>query len=241
MHETDAQERDEGILQTIPLIVTLAAEHDEAGRIASRETSFRLQGTLHLPKDAIGIVLFVTPGECGTQAGHSGITHLLWQARMATVDIDLLDPEAAHFTDAATHLPLLVERLLAVIGQLTRLMESDVIPARPIGLFAAGDATPVAVRAAAVRDKAVAALLCVGGLVDLAGLQYLRELKAPLLMLAGPDDAAAANLARARPHIPGRTETRVLPEVESSAATAGIARTATTWFSEQLLAASRRR
>ena len=66
MHETDAQERDEGILQTIPLIVTLAAEHGEPGRIASRETSFRLQGTLHLPKDAIGIVLFVTPGECGT-------------------------------------------------------------------------------------------------------------------------------------------------------------------------------
>ena len=64
---------------------------------------------------------------------------------MATVDIDLLDPEAAHFADAATHLPLLVERLLAVIGQPTRLMESDVIPARPIGLFAAGDATPVAV------------------------------------------------------------------------------------------------
>ena len=77
MHETDTQERNEGILQTIPLIVALAAEHGEPGRIASRETSFRLQGTLHLPKDAIGIVLFVSPGESGTQAGHSGITHLL--------------------------------------------------------------------------------------------------------------------------------------------------------------------
>ncbi len=219
------------------LTVVLPAAHGEPGRIPSRETTSALQGTIHLPEAATGIVVFVAPAESGELARHGDLAGHLWRARIATVDIDLLAPAAAHFTDAATHLPMLAERLLAVIGQLARMMENDTLPTLPIGLFAAGDATPVAVRAAAVRDQAVAALVCVGGLVDLAGLQYLRELRAPLLMLAGPDDAAAsANLARARAHIPGRTETRALP---ATGAAAAIADVATGWFRERFPAAVR--
>jgi len=229
MHTTDDEH---SWLQPTPLDLTvvLPATHGDPGRIASRETAARLHGTIHLPEAATGIVVLVAAAESGTQARHGDLAGHLWRSRIATVDIDLLAPEAARFADAATHLPVLTERLLAVIGQLARMMESDALPALPIGLFAVGDATPVAVRAAAVRDQAVAAVACVGGLVDLAGLQYLRELRAPLLMLAGPDDAAAsANLARARPHIPGHAETQALPETGAAEVIATIA---TAWFRE---------
>lgn len=240
MHEVHERElHARAVTETVPLAVTLTVAHGEPGRIASRETTHRLPGALHLPEHPIGVVLFVTPTDGVSAAGPAELEQRLWQARVATVDIALLEPEAAHFADAVTHLPLLAERLLAVIRHLTRLMESDAIPTLPIGLFAVGDATPVAVRAAAVRDTAIAALVCVGGLVDLAGLQYLRELKAPLLMLVAPDDhTAASNLARARPLIPGRTETHPLAcHPLPGAATSDIVEPATTWFRQHLLAA----
>lgn len=216
---------------TLPLTVVLPAAHGDPGRIPSRDTAISLHGTIHLPAAATGIVVFVAPANSGEQSQRGDLAGHLWRAQIATLDFNLLTPEAAHFADATTHLPLLAERLLAVLGQLARMMEYEVLPAVPIGLFATGDATPVAVRAAAVRDQAIAAVACVGGLVDLAGLQYLRELRSPLLMLLDPGDAAAAaNFSRAQALIPAHCETRTLPETGTAA---DIATQATTWFRQR--------
>ena len=58
----------------------------------------------------------------------------------------------------------------------------------PIGLYAANATSPVAVRVAAQRDHDIAAIVCRGGLIDLAGMLYLRSLESPLLMLVEETD-----------------------------------------------------
>lgn len=203
-----------GEVQRMEFCVPLAhaAAHDEHARTPTRETVTRLKGELLLPETARGIVIFVAASDCAKFAHHGNAIDQFQNHALGTLVIDLLEAGTGRFADASMHLPLLTEHLLAVIAQLTRLMEGEAIPPLPIVLFAAGDATPVAIRAAAVRDRAIGALACLGGFVDLAGLQYLRELKAPLQMLLGPDDgAAAANLARARAHMQGRIVTQALP------------------------------
>ena len=73
----------------------------------------------------------------------------------------------------------------------------------PLAIFATGDTSPAAIRAAAQRDTQVQALACHGGLIDRAGLEALKYLSAPLLMLFDAEDRigplAAERAARDRP------------------------------------------
>lgn len=208
--------------------------HIDTARIAARETSEYIEGSVLLPGSPIGIVIFVAASGAAKLGSRGNAADRMHQQHLATVEIDLLNEQAAHFADAATHLPLLTERLLAVITQLTRMMDSDVIPSLSIGLYASGDATPMAIRAAAIRDSAVGALACVGGLIDLAGRQYLHELEAPLLMLFDRDDStAAANLNRARLHMPGQISVESLPD-DAEGKDNAVAALATAWFASHL-------
>ena len=200
--------------------ITLCASHGistahgpDESRIAPRETDTRLHGEIRIPEAPVGLVVFVAACGSAEQASRGDLGNLLLHSGHAVLTIDLLDAAACHYADATAHVPELTEHLLMVLTHLQRLIDGEVVPPLPITLFASGDATPVAVRAAAIRDKAIAALACVGGLVDLAGLQYLRVLRAPLLLQHHADDAAAAaNIARARKFIEGRVDIEVLPE-----------------------------
>ena len=89
-------------------------------------------------------------------------------------------------------------------------------------------------RVAAQRDKDIGALVCHGGLVDLAGLQYLKVLQAPLLFFADIEDILAArNLQRAKAYLPGIVEMERLPTPSDLAA--GFAAEHTTrWFERHL-------
>lgn len=195
------------------------APHAESWRLPPREQRQSLHGRLLLPARPVGLAVFVAAGQSGELAGDDDMRAALHRVALATLAIDLLPPAAAHYADAAAHLPLLTGHLLAVLTQLGRMMEGEMIPALPLALVAAGDTTPVAVRGAALRDQAVRALVCRGGLVDLAGLQYLRNLRAPLLMLlAGADTAAAANLRRARAHLSSSVECETLATGEQARA-----------------------
>ncbi|MBK9447731.1 MAG: hypothetical protein IPO00_17510 [Betaproteobacteria bacterium] len=161
-----------------------------------------LEGELVLPHHSQGLVIFVAGCGSAAMASAGEIDQQLYRSGFGTLTIDLLIESECHYADAESHLPHLVERLLAVITHLHRLMDSESIAEQPIGLVAAGTATPVAARVAALRDKEVKALVCHGGLIDLAGLQFLKVLQAPLLMIAdAEDERAATNLQRARPHI----------------------------------------
>lgn len=193
-----------------------------------------LHGELLLPDHARGIVLYVAASGTDLQAAHGHSAEDLHACGFGTLAIDLLIESERHFADADRHLPHLADRLLAVIHQLHRRMELEEIPTLPLGLIAAYDATPLAVRVAAQRDQDIGALVCHGGLVDLAGLQYLKVLQAPLLLLTDSDDTVASrNLQRARQYMPGVVETEQLPtapDQTTRAATQHAAR----WFQRYL-------
>lgn len=131
----------------------------------------------------------------------------LHAAGFGTLFIALLEEGHRHEpraprADESLPLPLLTERLLAVVARLRRELAPPPLPPLPFGLVADDGMTPVAVRVAAQRDHDVRALVCQGGLIDLAGLQYLRLLNTPLLFLATADDERAiANLRQAQPAI----------------------------------------
>ena len=206
-----------------------------------------LEGELVLPHHSQGLVIFVAGCGSAAMASAGEIDQQLYQSGFGTLTIDLLIESECHYADAESHLPHLVERLLAVIAHLRRLMDSESIAEQPIGLVAAGTATPVAARVAALRDKEVKALVCHGGLIDLAGLQFLKVLQAPLLMIAdAADERAATNLQRARPHIAAPVqferlasedgnEESVEKTAEGKMAAANVAAThAVRWFQQHL-------
>jgi hypothetical protein len=112
-----------------------------------------------------------------------------------------------------------------------------------MGLCAANATSPVAVRVAALRDHDIAAIVCRGGLIDLAGMLYLHSLESPLLLLVEETDARhVASSRRAMEEIPGRKELKLIPEIGIDYATsAGFelsARAAAQWFIEHFGKAS---
>ncbi|MCL2831358.1 MAG: hypothetical protein FWD77_11600, partial [Betaproteobacteria bacterium] len=100
-------------------------------------------------------------------------------------------------------LPLLAHRLLEVLDAFKRrwrngefrTLSFHIPDPPPLSFFAAGDFSPVALRIAALRDAEIRALACCGGLIDLAGKQYLKALVAPLLMIAEAGDIHAFTAA----------------------------------------------
>ena len=195
-----------------------------------------LHGTLDLPDDAKGLVLFVetSPQDGIATPAASAILH---DFGYGTLTMDLLASSEAQFADAAMHLPHLADRLLTILAHLRRQIVNQALPDVPVALLAAGHATPVAIRAAAIRDEDVRAVVCFGGLVDLAGLQYLRELQAPLLMLADATDAAAiANARRALAFVKSDNalETLALAQGHAEAASLAVATRAGGWLKRYL-------
>jgi len=107
------------------------------------------------------------------------------------------------------------------------------LPTLPIGLCAAGDCSPVALRVAALRDHDIFAIVCRGGLIDLAGMLYLRSLSAPLLVLVGEDDErVTASNRRALHQLSCHHELKLLPPVspDPAAALGAVARETALWF-----------
>jgi hypothetical protein len=88
------------------------------------------------------------------------------------------------------------------------------LQSQPIGLCAANATSPVVVRVAALRDHDIAAVVCRGGLIDLAGMLYLRSLKSPLLMLVEEiDTQRVASSQRALQEVAGVKQLKLIPEI----------------------------
>jgi len=160
-----------------------------------------LHGTLELLPEAHGLVLLA----------HAG---LLRQAGLSTLSVDLLSTHEEHFPDVHNNVPLLCKRLLDFLGLIKHRTLLGEIPPQPIGLYAANATTPVVIRTAALRDHDIAAIVCRGGLIDRAGMLYLRALESPLLMLHEETDTPhLTNSRRAFQEIPSPKELKLIPEI----------------------------
>lgn len=184
-----------------------------------------LAGELTLPAAPRGLVLL--PAVQPTPLDRLVAAHLA-EDGYALLFLPLLTSADAAFPDAAHNVPLLARRLTEALDLMRRDGDTESLP---LGLFAPAHATPAAIRAAARRDLQVRALACHGGLPDLAGVQHLELLAAPLLMLADSEDTAAtASFRRSTPHLSAAHELHRLAPGENPAGP--IAR----WFGQYLQA-----
>jgi len=163
-----------------------------------------LPGELTVPDEAHGLVVLTALDSCA----HAELAQLAGELNatgLATLIADMLTPDEARFANLHHNTPLLTQRLLDLLALIEQRYAEGGLPELPIGLYAVGDVAPAALRAAAQRDRAVAALVCRGGLIDLAGRLYLRTLSAPLLHIVdeAPAAKAVAERALARIEAPG--------------------------------------
>ena len=193
-----------------------------------------LHGEMALLPESSGIVVLAHAAQSLDERERL-LAGILRHAGLSTLTINLLARQEEHFSDVHNNVPLLARRLAEILGLLTTRMLMGELRSQPIGLCAANASSPVAVRVAALRDHDIAAIVCRGGLIDLAGALYLRTLEAPLLMLAEEHDTAhIANARRALREIPAPNELRLIPEIGLDYATSpgleATARETTHWF-----------
>ena len=141
-----------------------------------------LHGHLELPENPKGLILLARAHHAPVDAI---ITANLAARGYAILSMELLTLQEAQFADATQNVPRLSQRLLDILDLIHH--DGD-IQELPLAIFASGDTTPAAIRAAAQRDTQVKVVAGHGGIIDRAGLQGLKLLVAPLSMLFEADD-----------------------------------------------------
>ena len=200
-----------------------------------------LYGQLDLRPGAAGLVV-LAHASAALDAPDALLAAYLHRFGLSTLAVDLLTHREERYADAHHDVPRLTRRLNAFLDGLRERIGTGAIEAQAIGLYATRDATPAAIRAAALRDCAIAALVCRGGLIDLAGRLYLHTLNTPLLVLAEDDETHTASNRRALREVHCVRELRVIPAIgNDDGASPGLARAAEDaagWFARHFAGVS---
>lgn len=165
--------------EELPIIVSM-------GQIA-------LRGTLCIPPDAKGLVIFAHgSGSSRLSPRNRYVAEILHQHTVGTLLIDLLTKEEEQIDQQTRELrfniPLLAKRLINIAQWVS---EQDALQALKIGYFGASTGAAAALIAAAQHSENIAAIVSRGGRPDLA-MDFLPEVKAPTLLLVGEFDAQVA-------------------------------------------------
>ena len=195
-----------------------------------------LQGLLHLPGCARGVVVFAHgSGSSRHSSRNRYVASVLNDAGLGTLLLDLLTPAEEHERANAFDIELLARRL----GDAVRWVEDrpDAADAR-IGLFGASTGAGAALWAAADASLRVFAVVSRGGRPDLAGPR-LGLVTAPTLLIVGSEDPLVLDLNRraaAAMHCP--TQLAVVPGATHLFAEPGTliqaAALAQAWFTRHL-------
>jgi dienelactone hydrolase len=200
-----------------------------------------LEGNLVIPEGAKSIVLFAHgSGSSRHSPRNRYVAHLLNEARLATLMVDLLTPDEEAAERRTAHLRfdigLLAERLVDATDWLNHQPDTRDLP---VGYFGASTGAAAALVAAAARPQLVGAVVSRGGRPDLAG-PALPLVRAPTLLIVGGNDVQVIELNRqalARLHsekklviIPGATHL-----FEEPGALDEVARLARHWFERYLV------
>lgn len=163
-----------------------------------------LQGHLHLPEPAAGVVLFAHGSGSSRHSPRSRfVADVLYQAGLGTLLLDLLTPEEELNRANVFDMDLLASRLAAA----TRWLRSrpDTASCR-VGYFGASTGAGAALWAAAEAGVQIVAVVSRGGRPDLAGPR-LADVRAPTLLIVGSADEAVLELnrqAQAQLHCPSQ-------------------------------------
>lgn len=192
----------------------------------------RLDGVLHLPAGASGVVIFAHGSGSGRFSPRNQfVAGVLQEAGVATLLLDLLDEEEADDRALVFDIELLAERLQSAADCLSADPETRTLRT---GYFGASTGAAAALVAAARRPDRVDAVVSRGGRPDLA-TSYLRQVRAPTLLIVGGHDEAVLEMNQQSFErlecpkqlvvVPGATH--LFPE---PGALEQVARLATDWF-----------
>lgn len=165
--------------------------------IAKREVDIpavgaTLSGTLALPEQARGVVVFVHgSGSSRHSPRNAFVSAFLHEARIATLLFDLLTEGEDADPRARFDIPLLAERLRAATEWVATQPE---LKGLPVGYFGASTGAAAALSVAADLGKTIAALVSRGGRPDLAGELHLPRVVAPTLLIVGGRDDVVIEL-----------------------------------------------
>jgi dienelactone hydrolase len=156
-----------------------------------------LEGTLTVPDDARGVVLFAHgSGSSRHSARNRFVAEELRRAGLGTLLIDLLTADEEEI-DLQTRqlrfdIGLLADRLVGAIGWMAA---HPATRGLRVGIFGASTGGGAALAASARMPDAVAAVVSRGGRPDLAG-DALPLVRAPTLLVVGGDDVPVIALNR---------------------------------------------
>lgn len=195
-----------------------------------------LPGTLAIPENARGIVLFAHGSGSGRTSPRNGfVAAVLHEAGFATLLMDLLTPIEAENRGNLFDIDLLAERLLVGIGWIGM---HGATAALPLGLFGASTGAGAALVAAS-RCRRVRAVVSRGGRPDLAN-SALSKVHVPVLLVVGGLDGDVLELnRRALDHLVAERQLQVVRGAshlfEEEGALAEVARLAAEWFRRYLV------
>ena len=181
--------------------------------ISLRAGDTELEGTLGVPADAKGIVLFAHgSGSSRFSSRNRYVARVLRDAGLATLLLDLLSP-AEEIIDEVTRqhrfdIGLLARLLVATIDWLGAQPETADLS---VGMFGASTGGGAALVAAAERPGRVDAVVSRGGRPDLAG-DALSRVRAPTLLIVGERDDVVIDLnEQARRQMTAPVEIVIIP------------------------------
>ncbi len=161
----------------------MRAETERLVRIESEDVS--LDGMLGIPEGAEGVVIFAHGSGSGRFSPRNQyVASFLRQSGLATLLIDLLEPDESEDRSNVFDINLLSDRLI---------MATDWVQSNPdtsemnIGYFGASTGAAAALQAAAIRGTEISAIVSRGGRPDLAR-EYLPRVTAPTLFIVGERD-----------------------------------------------------
>lgn len=148
-----------------------------------------LDGILHIPSEAFGLVLFVHgSGSSRFSVRNQHVARVLNQAKLATLLFDLFTPEEdavdARTSELRFDIPFLASRLIDATDWCAKQLVTHNFN---IGYFGASTGGGAALVAAAKENAVVKAVVSRGGRPDLAG-ESLALVKMPTLLIVGGND-----------------------------------------------------
>ena len=162
--------------------------------------SLSLSGDLDALHGVQGIVLFAHgSGSSRHSPRNRYVAKVLQEANLGTLLFDLLTEDEERIDEQTRHLRfdigLLADRLIGATDWLLERFDAtktDSVPS--IGYFGASTGAAAALVAAAKRADTIKAVVSRGGRPDLAGDEYLNQVRAPTLLLVGGNDEQVIEL-----------------------------------------------
>lgn len=199
---------------------------------------FHLEGILHIPDRAIGLVLFVHgSGSSRFSSRNQFVARSLQKKHIATLLFDLLTPEEDEIDSQTKELRFDIELLSTRLELATHWVQQQPLTHHlPLAYFGASTGGGAAIVAAAKYPQAIKAIVSRGGRPDLAN-DALTTVEAPTLLIVGGNDGAVIDLnKKAMKKIKAINHLEIIPGAshlfEEPGALDQVAQLAETWFTK---------